>query len=501
MPRHSFVRMTKLTNVKGRVDYISSPRRQEHLYASYSTIEPEFWDRLAEQAHYDFWKGHQKNGKCYEARELIIALPESLQDKDPDLLLQLFTESFRKQYGVECTAALHHNKTMTNYHIHLVFADRDLLEEKKVSYATRNMFFNEEGRHVRTKKEILDADGNVRPGCRILAKGEIYEMKLFSGRRDEFKTKSFLADVKKMFTDLINQTVDREEDRLQVFNAAGPYLPTRKIGKNNPLEAEICSDNQLRQEWNHAVDQVLIAGGTQEEVTEFKHEEVVKKVIVSVQQNGDRPGLFADIIVRAIAILKEFLEILMKAAEKEDEKQKITGQLAAENVKKDGKASRPDSREAELRFMKIEPVYQNLNKCNRKLYALQKQKETVSTALNGMRKSIFNRGDRKALQERIDGLQRQIDQCRIQLEAIPKQYGYENVKQVTAEYRAAKKELDLIHRVQAEWDGITIPEIRIHTQKESESILKRLAAKQLEAEERKTKVRRIKRERKRGNEL
>ena len=191
----------------------------------------------------------------------------------------------------------------------------------------------------------------------------------------------------------------------------------------------------------------------------------------------------------------------MKAAEKENEKQEITGQPAAETVKKDRKASRPDYREAELRFMKIEPVYQNLNKCNRKLYALQKQQETVSTVLNGMRKSIFNRGDRKALQERIDGLQRQIDQCRIQLETIPKQYGYENVKEVTAEYRAAKKELDLIHRVQAEWDGITIPEIRIHTQKESESILKRLAAKQLEAEERKTKVRRLKRERKRGNEL
>lgn len=191
----------------------------------------------------------------------------------------------------------------------------------------------------------------------------------------------------------------------------------------------------------------------------------------------------------------------MKATKRENEKQKITGQPAAETVKKDRKASRPDSREAELRFMKIEPVYQNLNKCNRKLYALQKQQETVSTVLNGMRKSIFNRGDRKVLQERIDGLQRQIDQCRIQLETIPKQYGYENVKEVTAEYRAAKKELDLIHRVQAEWDGITIPEIRIHTQKESESILKRLVAKQLEAEERKTKVCRLKRERKRENEL
>ncbi len=105
------------------------------------------------------------------------------------------------------------------------------------------------------------------------------------------------------------------------------------------------------------MDQVLIVGGTHEEITEIKHEEVVKKVIASVQQNGDCPGLFADIIVRAIAILKEFLEILMKAAEKENEKQEITGQPAAETVKKDRKASRPDSREAELRFMKIEPVY------------------------------------------------------------------------------------------------------------------------------------------------
>ena len=36
---------------------------------------------LRRVAHYDFWKGHQKNGKCYEARELIIALPKACRTK------------------------------------------------------------------------------------------------------------------------------------------------------------------------------------------------------------------------------------------------------------------------------------------------------------------------------------------------------------------------------------------------------------------------------------
>ena len=101
-----------------------------------------------------------------------------------------------------------------------------------------------------------------------------------------FKDRNFLDDVKVMYTDLINQVVDREEDKLQIFDASGPYLATKKIGKNNPRENEIRSDNQLRQEWNQTVDQVLIAGGSQEEVTEFKWEEVVQKVSESVKIRG-----------------------------------------------------------------------------------------------------------------------------------------------------------------------------------------------------------------------
>ena len=484
MPRHSFIRMTKLTDVKGRVDYISNPKRQEHLYAVYTTVKPEFWQYLSEQAQHDFWKSNQKTGKCIEGRELIIALPESLREKDPELLLQLFTETFRQKYGVQCTAALHHNKAMTNYHIHLVFADRETLEKTDVKRAGRNMFFDEAGRHVRTKKEILDADGNVRPGCRILAKGEIYDIKWFSGRKDVFKNRNFLDDVKVMYTDLINKVVDREEDKLQIFDASGPYLATKKIGENNPKEEEIRSDNQLRQEWNQTVDQILIAGGSQEEVTEFKQEEVVQKVSESVKTHGVQPGLLAEILWRAIAVLKEFLDLLMQPVEKEADACGMRDSSDATESVLPGKrkAERPDSREAEFRFMRIEPVHRQLIKTNRKLYALQKQKETVQLALDHTPTSIFHRKERKELQERTDGLERQIRLCRNQLFLIADANGYGSVKEAEQEYRIAKKVLEQVHRAQAEWDGTILPDEDIHElqkqrmQEQKPSVLKQLAA-------------------------
>ena len=40
---HSFVMESKLHDVKGRVDYISSPKRQENLYAVFSNVEDSYW--------------------------------------------------------------------------------------------------------------------------------------------------------------------------------------------------------------------------------------------------------------------------------------------------------------------------------------------------------------------------------------------------------------------------------------------------------------------------
>ena len=90
MARHSFIRMSKLPNVKGRIDYISSPDRQENLYATYQTADTEFWKNLAFESQQEFQR-FGTEGKCIEARELIIALPEVYTTFDPQEVLKEFT--------------------------------------------------------------------------------------------------------------------------------------------------------------------------------------------------------------------------------------------------------------------------------------------------------------------------------------------------------------------------------------------------------------------------
>ena len=50
MPRHSFIQMSKLPDLKGRISYIGSPDRQENLFAVYDTADTEFWTCLARES-------------------------------------------------------------------------------------------------------------------------------------------------------------------------------------------------------------------------------------------------------------------------------------------------------------------------------------------------------------------------------------------------------------------------------------------------------------------
>lgn len=271
--------MSKLTNVKGRINYISSHARQENLYSVYDTIERKFWSELAKCNQEEFEK-NGTGGKCIEARELIIALPESFVDYEPDMMLKLFVEHFKRSYEVECIGALHHNKRKTNYHIHLIFSERRLLEEPIEKVASRNMFYNENREHVRTKKEIIDDEGHVRKGCRIIPKGIVYEQKIFTTKDSKFKNEAFLNEVKCAYTELINMYVKDKKEKLQVFDRSSPYLAMKKIGKNNPKAGQIESDNGVRQRWNQTVDRALIGGITEEKIMDIRQTEIVNKARV-----------------------------------------------------------------------------------------------------------------------------------------------------------------------------------------------------------------------------
>ena len=204
---------------------------------------------------------------------------------------------------MECISALHHNKAKSNYHIHLIFSERRLLHEPEIKIASRAVFYDESGRRVRTKKEITGEDGNIREGCTVIKKGEVYEQHLFTAKDETFKSDFFLEDAKRFYTGLINRHVKDPAQRLKVFDPNGIYLPTRKIGKNNPRAEEIKADNEARQDWNRTADMALVVGVPEADILEVKQEQIQEKAVESIRDHGWLPDLFRSIVQKARSIL------------------------------------------------------------------------------------------------------------------------------------------------------------------------------------------------------
>lgn len=311
----TFIRQTKLHDVCGRVNYISSHEEQEHLYATYETNPEPFWEDLARECQEEFMKSGA-HGRCIEARELVIALPKGLQQFNPNELLKAFTEEFKKQYGVECSSALHHNPRRTNYHIHLIYAERTLLDNPEKKVAGRNIFIDASGRKVRTKKEILDENGNLLPHCRIIPKGTVYEQHMFSNKDVFFKSREFIKEVKHHYTNIMNR-LTRPNEQLKVFNPDGPYLATKKIGKHNPLEKEIRKDNMVRDEWNKQVNVNLQYGMPEEAMKVMKETEIIEPIKKSMASQENNRSAFRQIVLRATATARNCAKQFYRANSQE----------------------------------------------------------------------------------------------------------------------------------------------------------------------------------------
>lgn len=440
--------MSKLTNLKERINYISSHARQENLYAVYETTDRNFWTELAKCNQAEFLKSGT-DGKCIEARELIIALPESFVDYEPKALLKLFTEYFKQNYGTECIAALHHNKRKTNYHIHLIFSERKLLEEPTEKIATRNMFYDETGKHVRTKKEILGEDGQIRKGCKVIAKGEVYEQNLFIIKDVRFKNKGFLDEVKRSYTDLINLYVKDDKQKLKVFDRNGVYLPMKKIGKNNQKAEQITADNQIRTKWNLTVDSALVVGVSETQIMAVKRTQISEPASKSIRQNGKHPELFSQLIKLAVSTLEMIIRRLLDmVSTKEVPKvgvsvtEEVTKVVAAQETKAEiVKPERPKQSIQASKCLRLQDVYEHLLKQSR---AIQNKKigieELEEEKLN--LKGILKGRKRRDVEEKIEQAKVQLANMEQGMPAIVKPYGYKSVKEFMTDYNASKSEYE-----------------------------------------------------------
>lgn len=251
----SYVSNRNLTNVVGRIDYISNPKRQENIIDFCNLQNNDFWVQLALENQEQFKassNSKRANRKAAEARELIIAFP---QDTDTTNLAEKLCLDFKNEYSVDCACAIHkktvkdkegnivkdeNGNTLYNLHAHLIYSERERLSEPLVveqKVAPRTYYYDAKG------KKCKKADA-----VKVVPKGTITQKGCtrYFGNKIDFFNMNFVKEYK--------AHLENELDLPKFDNSR--YFATKHIGKNNPKGELISEYNELISELNNYFDLV-----------------------------------------------------------------------------------------------------------------------------------------------------------------------------------------------------------------------------------------------------
>lgn len=237
-----YLRITKLHDVRGRIDYISNIDRQENLLAYRTTMDKKMWLALAHQNQRAFKnnsRGVSANGKCIEAREIIFHLPHVFST-EPEYVLDQIVDDWKNTYHTDCAAAMHWNHDKTNLHVHLIFSERERLDSDKIKYATRNMYYDANWKRCKKTEAV-----------HVIQKGEPTSSPFETAKTRSFKSYTWLEkELKEHYAKLLG--LDR-------FEKKGLYIPQQKIFKyqNQEKANRIQENNQLIQKFNQTIDDAL----------------------------------------------------------------------------------------------------------------------------------------------------------------------------------------------------------------------------------------------------
>lgn len=252
----SYVSNRNLTNVIGRLDYISNEERQENIVEFYNSQDLDFWKNLAKENREQFKiTSHAKrNRKPVEAREFIVALPQNI---DTNGLAKFICDDFYKKYGVYCACSIHkkalrdengniikdeNGKTIYNLHFHLIYAERELLPEPKIvetRVTPRTYYYDAQGKKCKKADAV-----KIVPKGTVLQKGYT---RYFDNKKDFFSM-PFVKEYKNHI---------ENELSLPKFDIER-HFPTRHIGKNNPKSELFSEYNELISELNDYFDLVEV---------------------------------------------------------------------------------------------------------------------------------------------------------------------------------------------------------------------------------------------------
>ena len=261
----TFVRMSKLSDIVGRSDYISNPERQEDIVATRNYAD---W-----KEYQAYERKHQRsNTPNNEGRELIIALPNEWQKFDEldmtshmnDLAQRLLPGKYKYQWAV------HWNKARTNLHVHLIFSERDPAY-KNTGVWDRDIYLTQDGKIARKKADrAVDKNGNIKPPIHRKGDPKSDGKCEFTAKDPKFKTKRWLEQAKQTVTEYFKYyRVELEEKKL---------LHQYHEGKGKEAET-IHAKNEHIKQINKAVDIAKYLGFTFPKPSSAEHMELCKKLL------------------------------------------------------------------------------------------------------------------------------------------------------------------------------------------------------------------------------
>ena len=252
-------------------------------------------------------------------------------------------------------------------------------------------------------------------------------LRLFTTKDERFKSEAFIAEAKEVYTAHINRHIAVPQHQLKVFDKNGIYLPTRKIGKNNPKEEEIKADNAARQEWNRTADMALITGISEETILVIKQTLIHEKASRSIRGSGWLTNLFRSIVNRA----KDLLQNLIR------------------------QQSMPPKPTLDIDMAEFRHMRNLMIKLQDKAKEIKHLQDKVLPELKQQlaeTKGIFKGKERKALEIQIQQTEREIAD---KLDKIPdtlKADGYPDVQVFMATYRKAEPVVDQYNRDLVKWE-------------------------------------------------
>ena len=143
----------------------------------------------------------------------------------------------------------------------------------------------------------------------------------------------------------------------------------------------------------------------------------------------------------------------------------------------------------EAEVMKLDNILRKMKKTEQRIYAIEQTKIKLEKELKEVQKKWFHRKEKKELEQKISGKQRELSKSKDTLRQIPRMNGYENALEVKKAYKAAKRELDKVRKQQNAWDQAMKPSEKMYLviranrleQTKKRSIHERLEEKKQEA--------------------